>query len=50
MQYKNKILEHTKSFIKTNWHELLDMGLDGDHMVYAVRTKEWAAIFWIGGE
>ena len=48
--YKKTILEHTKSFIKTNWHELLDMGLDGDHMGYAVRTKEWAAIFWIGGE
>ena len=48
--YKKKILEHTKAFIKKNWNELLDMGLDGDHMGYAVRTKEWAAIFWIGGE
>ena len=48
--YKQTILEHTKKFIKKNWHELLDMGLDGDHMGYAVRTKEWAAIFWIGGE
>ncbi|MAG25221.1 hypothetical protein CMI47_06540, partial [Candidatus Pacearchaeota archaeon] len=48
--YKKTILEHTKAFIKTNWHELLDFGLDGDHMGYAVRSKEWAAIFWIGGE
>ena len=48
--YKKTILEHTKKFIKKNWNVLLDMGLDGDHMGYAVRTKEWAAIFWIGGE
>ena len=48
--YKKTILEHTKRFIKKNWHDLLDFGLDGDHMGYAVRTKEWAAIFWIGGE
>ena len=48
--YKKTILEHTKNFIKPNWHELLDFGLDGDHMGYAVRSKEWAAIFWIGGE
>ena len=48
--YKKTILEHTKGFIKKNWHDLLDFGLDGDHMGYAVRTKEWAAIFWIGGE
>ncbi len=48
--FKKTILEHTKNFIKPNWHELLDFGLDGDHMGYAVRTKEWAAIFWIGGE
>ena len=48
--YKKAILEHTKKFIKKNWNVLLDMGLDGDHMGYAVRTKEWAAIFWIGGE
>ena len=48
--YKRTILEHTKRFIKKNWHDLLDFGLDGDHMGYAVRAKEWAAIFWIGGE
>ena len=48
--YKKTILEHTKKFIKTNWRELLDMGLDNDHMGWAVRQKDWAAIFWIGGE
>ena len=48
--FKKTILEHTKNFIKPNWHELLDFGLDGDHMGYAVRQKEWAGIFWIGGE
>ena len=48
--YKKAILEHTKRFIQKNWHDLLDFGLDGDHMGYAVRSKEWAAIFWIGGE
>jgi len=48
--YKKTILEHTKNFIKPNWHELLDMGLDNDHMGWAVRQKDWAAIFWIGGE
>ncbi len=48
--YRKTIVEHTKSFIKKNWYDLLDFGFDGDYMGYAVRDIYWAKVFWIGSQ